>query len=251
MSEQRTLTRDTRLAAALGTLGVPIEIHKTREAYSGKVLYIFHLGLRSVCGRHNTCQLKARIANGRLEHEDPTHEALTALRAMMNREKLLDFQNKGVFLRLEAVPNTPLWQYVPGDTGLPGRAAAKELIETHDMKLVCALALVGVPLLAMDGQRGHYRYFLPRHGLPRSDGQPPADALRLMQAWRLSRDSLPPDCPFAQAMWGLVNRERLVNALHAEIETILLRKYRSQKSALVRADASDAAFDKVKEHFDQ
>jgi hypothetical protein len=251
MSEQYTLTRDTRLAAALGTLGVPIEIRKNRDAQSGKVLYMYHLGLRSLCRRHDARQLKTRIGNGRLERENPTHEVLTALRAMINRERLLDFQNKGVFMRLDSVPGTSLWQYVPGDTGLPGRAGSKELIETSDIKLVCALAVVGVPLLAMDGVRSDFRYFLPRHGLPKPDGSPPADALKLMQAWRTSRDAMPPDCPFAQAMWGLVNRERLVNALNAEIETILLRKYRSQKSALVRADATDAAFDKVKEHFDQ
>jgi hypothetical protein len=251
MSEQRTLTRDTRLAAALGTLSIPIEIRKNRDGKTGKVLYMFHLALRSLCGRHDTCKLKAGIKSGKLEARDPAHEALTALRAMMNRERMLDFQNKGTFLRLAPVPRTALWQYLPGDTGLPGRAGIKELIETHDLKLVCALGLVGVPLLAMDGQRGAYRYFLPVHGLPREDGQPPADALRLMQAWRHQRDAMPPACPFGQGMWGLVNRERLANALNAEITSILLRKPRSMKSALVREDASDAAFDLVKEHFDQ
>ena len=251
MAEQRTLTRDTRIAAALGTLGAPIEIHKTRDAKTGKVLYIYHLGVRSTCGRHDIRRLKSQILNGSLEDRDPQHEALTTLRAMMNRERLLDFQNKGIFMRLSPVPDTKLWQYVPGDAGLPGKQGIKELVETHDMKLVCALAMVGVPLLAMDGQRGDFRYFLPRHGLPRTDGQPSADALRLMQAWRHCREAMPPDCPFAQAMWGLINRERLVNALNAEIESILLRKYRSQKSAIVRADATDKAFDQVKEHFDQ
>lgn len=251
MSEQRTLTRDTRLAAALGSLGVPIEIKKTRDAYSGKVLYVYHLGLRSVCGHHDARKLKVSIPNGSLEHQDPAHEALTCLRAMMNRERRLDFQNKGTFMRLARVPGTELWQYVPGDTGLPGKTSAKELIETHDSKLVDALAIVGVPLVAMDGVPGRHRYFLARYGMLRTDGQPPADALRLMEAWRKCRDAMPPTCPFVQAMWGLINRERLVNALNAEIETIMLRKYRSQKSALVRADASDAAFDKVKEHFDQ
>lgn len=251
MSEQRTLTRDTRLAAALGTLGIPIEIRKSREAASGKVFTLFHLALRSLCGCHDTRRLKAQIANGRLEAMDPAHEALTALRAMMNRERLLDFQNKGNFMRLAAVPHTPLWQYVAGDSGLPGKAGQKELIETSDIKLVCALGLVGIPLLAMDGQRGAYRYFLPRYSLPRTDGQPPADAVRLMQAWRTCREAMPPDCSFAHGMWGLTNRERLVNALNAEIESILLRKPRSQKSAIVRADASDDAFDRVKEHFDR
>lgn len=251
MAEQRTLTRDTRLAAALGTLGIPIEIQKTRDSVSGKLLYIYHLGLRSVCKRHDTRRLKHAVKNGSLEARDPSHEVLTALRAMLNRERRLDFQNKGTFMRLVPVPNTCLWQYVPADTGLPGRNGNKELIETGDSKLVDALALVGVPLVAIDGPRGSHRYFLPRHGLPRTDGQPPADALLLMQAWRNSPSTMPPDCPFAQGMWGLINREKLVNALNASVETILLRKFRSQKAATVRADASDAAFDKVKEHFDQ
>jgi hypothetical protein len=252
MTEQRTLTRDTRLAAALGSLGggIPIEIHKTRDAKSGKLLYIYHLHIRSLCGQHDARRLKAGVLSGSLEALDPSHELLTALRAMMHRERLLDFENKGDFMRLERVPATQLWQYVPGDTGLPGRSGVKELIETQDRKMVCALGLVGVPLMAVDGARGDFRYFLPRMGLPRVDGKPPADALRLMQGWRHCRDAMSPDCPFTQGMWGLVNRERLVNALNAEIENILLRKYRSQKSALVRADAVDAAFDRVKEHFD-
>lgn len=251
MAAQRTLTRDTRIAAALGTLGVPIEIRKTVDSRSGKTLCMFHLGLRSACGRHDARTLKHQIATGQLEARNPAHEALTALRAMLNRERLLDFQNKGVLMRLARVPGTDLWQYVAGDTGLPGKQGVKELIETHDMKLVCSLALVGVPLLAMDGQRGNFRYLLPRYGMPRDDGAPPADAMLLMRAWRACRESMPQDCPFSQGMWGLVNRERLLNALNAEIETILLRKYRSEKSALVRADAADAAFDRVKEHFDQ
>lgn len=251
MTEQRTNTRDTRLAAALGTLGIPIEIRKTTDALTGRQFCLFQLGLKSLCGRHHTPALKSGILNGKLEAKDPSHEALTALRAMHNRERLLDFQNKGVFIRLAPVPNTALWQYVPGDSGLPGQQGTKELIETSDMKMVCALALVGVPLLSMDGRPGHHRYFLPRYGLPKPDGQPPVDAVQLMRSWRHSRELMPPDCPFSQGMWGLINRERLVNALNAEIESILLRKPRSQKSAIVRADAADAAFDIVKHHFDQ
>lgn len=251
MSEQHTLTRDTRLAAALGSLGIPIEIRKQQDATTGKLLVLLHLGLRSVCGRHDSRSLKHGIKSGKLEAKDPAHEALTALRAMHNREARLDFLNKGVFMRLVQVPRTMLWQYVPGDTGLPGRAGAKELIETADGKLVDALALVGVPLLAIDGPRGDHRYFLPRYGHPRPDGKPPADALALMQAWRKNRDAMPPDCPFTQGMWGLINRERLVNAINTQIETILLRKPRSQKAAVLSANAPDSTFDQVKRHFDQ
>lgn len=252
MAEQHTLTRDTRLASALGTLGIPIEIRKSRDATSGKVLYIYHLPLRSICGHHDTRRLKAQVLNGRLEATDPSHELLTALRATQCRKVLLDFQNKGNFIRLAPVPHTALWQYLSGDMGLPGKAGVKELIETGDLKMVCALGLVGIPLLAIEGQRGDFRYFLPRFGLIHPNaGKPPADALILMQAWRQSRESMPPDCAFTQGMWGLINRERLVNALNAEIENILLRKPRSQKSAIVRADSSDEAFDIVKRHFDQ
>ncbi len=244
------ITRDTRLAAALGTLGVPIEIRKTLDARSGRMFYQFQLGLRSECGRYLAARLKHQIRSGRLERMQPDHEALTALRGMRNRELILDLQNKGRFIWLAEVPKTNLWQYVPGDSGLPGARGQKEVIETKDLKMAAALGIVGVPLLAVYGGRGDHSYILPRFGLPGGNGGP-ADAARLMKAWRNNRDALPPDCPFSQAMWGLLNRERLVNALHAEIESILLRKPRSMKSAIVRSDATDKAFDRVKEHFDQ
>ena len=122
MSEQRALTRDTRLAAALGSLGIPIEIRKSLDSTTGKVIYFYYLSLRSVCGRHDTRRIKHQIRSGKLEKIDPAHEALTALRAMHNRERRLDLLNKGTFMQLVRVPGTQLWQSVPGDTGLPGRA---------------------------------------------------------------------------------------------------------------------------------
>lgn len=251
--EQRTITRDTRIAAALGTLGIPIQIFKSLDAASGRQVYHFSLALRSACGRHDTRSLKRSIGSGSLEDRFPAHEALTCLRAMQNRTRVLDFQNQGKLIRLAPVPRTRLFQYLPGDTGLPGTGGQKEILETRDLKMVCALAIVGVPLLSIAGAHGDFTYTLPRHGLrhPESPQEHPADALVLMPAWRASRETMPEDCPFSQAMWGLVNRERLTNALHAEIQSIILRKPRSMKSAIVREDAADAAFDRVKEHFDQ
>lgn len=251
MIEQWTTTRDTRVAAALGTLGVPTRIKRTLIERKGEQTTRFYLALRGIDERVRCTQtLLAQWKRGALESNQPAHPFLTVLRAFANRNMLLDCANKGEFVRLVRVPGTEVWQYVRGNEGLPGIAGHKEVIKTGDLKLAAALGVVGLPVLRIEGVHGSRQYFLPRYGPARTGGLPPVDGHALRGAWTADKESVPWEDPFAQAARGLHNRERFLDAVNKEVELVLLQKPRSVKSAGVRADAAPAAWDKMKKFFD-
>lgn len=250
-SQSWTNTRDLRVAAALGSLGVVIKIDTSADARSGNQRTLFILGLRSLDGRHDTKLLVRRAKVGALQSQEPTHEFLTGLRAMQNREMILDLQKKGSFLELQQVPGTEIWQYVPGCQGLPGLAGQKAVVETCDLKVVAAAGLVGARLLKIEGSGRDHRYTLPRWGPVRQDGKRPVDLLPLLAAWRTNKEGMDVECPFTQGAYALWNRERLLNAVNGSVKSIVLKKDRTLKSAVVREDAGDGAFEKVAEFFDE
>lgn len=252
MPEAWTSTLDTASAAAFGTLGVVIRLHTTFIEQSGERSTRFHLSLTSLDRKYDTRRIRAQWRSGKLETVEPAHPFLTCMRAIQGRAALLSLQKSGSMLRLVQVPGTELWQYVPSATGLPGTAGHLEIIETTDIKLVAALAIIGIPLLSLSGSEGRHLYRLPRYGPRRQDSIPPIDGLHLMEAWRRDKEEIPWEHPFAQAARALHNRERLVEAIRRDTEMVLLIKPRSSwKSALIQADATPAAFDKVKQHFDR
>jgi hypothetical protein len=250
--EQWTSTLDTRIAAAIGTLGVPTRIETTYVEVTGQRVSRIHMALCSLDLVYQTKKIIHGYQTGELERLDPTHPFLTIQRAYLNRMAILDLQNQGKFQRLATVPGTCLWQYVPSNTGLPGVAPGlqTEVIRTSDLKLVAALGVIGIPLLAIEGGTGNHAYFLPRYGPAGYLGQT-VDGLALMQAWRADKQATPWEDPFAQAMRGLFNRERYLDAIRKDVELILMTKPRAGwKSAFVRADSTPAGFDRAKHHLD-
>lgn len=250
MIEQWTSTTDVRMAAGLGTLGVEIQLRRTIDTKRGADVTRFFLALKSACGRHDTRTLKLWTENGYLERKHPEHELLTTIRGMMNRERVLDLQNKGIFMELRRVKGTEIWQYVRGERGLPGVAGQLAVIKTRDLKTVAALGLMGMRLLRIAGGDRDHEYTVEAFGPERADGKPRADGAALMTAWHAAPEKMPEDCVYAQGAWGLKNRERLVGAMKAELGNILLRKPRSVMAALVREDATDAALERVEEFFE-
>ncbi len=249
--EQWTSTLDTRCAAACGTLGIPSRIETTFAELTGVRTTRFHLGLQCVEGIYKTKRLLADYKSGALEKADPAHPFLTIQRAFLCRNSVLDLQNKGIFCRLARVPGTSLWQYVPAAEGLPGLAGHAEVLQTTDLKLVAALGVIGHPLLKLEGTARAHTYFLPRWGPFLGENVPRTDAVALRAAWLADKGSIPWENPFAQAMRGLHNRERFLDAVNKDVELILFIKPRTAwKSAFVRADAAPAAFDHMKRHFD-
>jgi hypothetical protein len=173
------------------------------------------------------------------------------MRALFNRQEILDLQKNGSAKTLRKVAGCDIYQYVNGGAGLPGVKQGTEALETSDLKMAAALSTVGLPLLAITGPEGDHKYYLPRYGPARAGGMP-VDGLSLMQAWRRDKEEIPWENPFAQACRVLHNRERFIQAIARDVEMVLLVKPRSSwRSALIRADATPAAFDQVKRHFDR
>lgn len=248
--EQWTLTTDTRFAAAMGTLGVPIRVESVMDTRDNRSRVRFFLGLLSVDGLSKTKLLRRQLRSGVLEDTQPAHPLLNIFRGFENRNMLLDCGNQGARIRLVQVPGTECWQYVESDTGLPGLPKRDaEIIKTGDLKLASALGVVGLAVIHIEGPQGSRQYFLPRYGMQRGGGLGRVDGLKLMQAWRQDKASVPWADPFAQASRGLYTRERLLDIVNRHQPQILMRKPRSNKAAILDPNASDEAFDIVHDFF--
>ncbi len=246
--EQWTVTTDTRMAAAFGTLGMPIRIKGTLDTKDNVERRRFFIGLINTDGNYRTKALQKGLREGTLEAREPAHPMLTCLRAHQNRSRLLDCANKGARILLAQVPGTEIFQYVEGDTGLPGVKGHADLIKTPDLKMAAALGIVGLPVVWIDGAEGARNFFLPRFGQVRQ-GFGKVDGLRLMKAWRADKASIPWADPFAVAARYLYNRERLLDAIHNHQSRLLLHKPRSVKAAYIQPNASAEAFDIVRNFF--
>lgn len=252
MTEAWTSTLDTAQAATFGTLGMPIKMQTTLLELTGKRETRFQIALQSLDRTYDTNEIRSLWKSGELESKYPGHPFLTCMRALFNRQAILDLQKNANPKTLVKVAGCEVYQYVNGGVGLAGVKHGTEAIETSDLKMVAALSTVGLPLLAITGPEGDHRYYLPRYGPARADGQPVADGLALMTAWRRDKEEVPWEHPFAQACRVLYNRERIIQAIARDVEMVLLIKPKSNwRSALIRADATPAAFDQVKRHFDR
>jgi hypothetical protein len=232
--EQWSFTTDTGMAAAFGTLGMPVKVFKGMVEKEGLVRVRFGIGLRDVEGKYKTKKIQSAARAGKL----PTiHPFRVILGTFAIRERILDLANKGKFIRHVPEVGGETWSYQPGDTGLPGVKRGDAVIRTGDIKLVSAFARVGLPLLAIEGDR-HQRVFTVQAARPGVNG------VELMQAWRADPDSIPWENPFAQAMRGLHNRERLLDAIHRSSLKITLIGA-NERYAVLTADAEGNMSDKA------
>ena len=245
--EQWTSTLDTRAAAAFGTLGAVIRLETTIIERTAEKVTRFHLTRVSACGKYSTLRIRNEAKAGKLP---AAHPYLTLQHALENRHLLLQLQFKGVPCDLRPVPGSPgVWRYIPGTTGLPGVRGAGDVVKLDSLALTAALGTAGFPLLALEGTTGRHSYYLPRWG-PNDIGGQRLDASQLLTGWNTAKDSVPWETPFGQAARVLHNHQRLLDAIRNDIPNVLLMKPRSQRAATVRLDATPAAYDKIKEHFD-
>lgn len=242
-----TATRNLRLAAGLGTLGVPLRIERMVDERTGKASVVFNLGIRDTFGTIETKPLKDRYEKGDLEREDPAHRLLDALAGMYNREMILDATEKGRFIRLAKVRGADRAVYVDADSGFPGITGHAAVMRTGDLKLVAALGRTGVPILWVEGQRGSRKWLLPT--VWECFGKR-VDIGAMVKDFR--EDTFADtEHPFLYAMGGLKARERVLDAMREERELVLIRKPGSSKSAFVDPDSTNAALDKMRKFFNR
>lgn len=243
--EQWTTTKDLRVAAALGSMGMVVRVKKTHVAASGNREVDFMVSTVDVERQWKTAKILSDWKKRKLEAD---HPFLTMLRAFESRERVLDFQKKGEFCRLVRVPGTRVHQYVRSTEGLPGYQAGDVVIRTGDLKMVAALGVAGLPLLAMAGSEPRMQYVVQAYAM--IDGQK-VDGIELLRQWRQNPETVPWEEPFAQAARGLHNRERLLDAARKAVAVVLIQKPKSWRTGVVREDASDAAFETVKEFLEE
>jgi len=241
-----TSTKDTRIAAALGTLGFPVRPEVVYDEKTGDSYTRFHVGLTSTIPtiKETSLKFKSLLKSKSLL---PEHPLLDCLRAFHNRKLLIQSLKKGSVCRVDSVAggNRTVMVAAPG---LAGAQGSKKMMATTDLKVVAAMGIIGVePLVIEDTPRGA-KFFLPEFGMMlKGKSHNAIELLRDFRDGRLAKTS--PDHPFLYAMMALNNYTSLLSAVDQQVELVLLRKPKSKLAAYVRANASDKAFDRVKEHF--
>lgn len=271
-------TQSVNLAAALSTLGIPLKIDQTSDLRWGKTWKTILLGLEalplpedmgaevvknwegdsaavqeavrietpSAGARLKTSMIMELINTGRLEKADPVHPVLDGLRAIHNRECLLNWTKKDTRYCVAKSSFAPRSQFIPGEEPPSVKAsAAATAFKTGDMKIVAALAVFGVPVARIEGGGDRHSFFCANTG--HDLGVPPVDAHQLVTAYR--QGALPVDHPFRWAMQALINRERILDVMHRQKQMVLIRQGGSGLGAIVPSDATNICMDVVKKHF--
>lgn len=244
-------TRDTKEAAALATLGIPIRLERMVDQKTGQEFCTFQLASTSEDGKLVTGSLRRLYKKQAFEKESPAHPMLWCLVALRNRERILDLANRGQFMRPVRLPGGQCLLQASSQ-GLPGFSGQKAAVKVTELEMAASLITLGVDLLAIQGERGSFCFYFANQSSPLSEGR---GCLLPNVSWLLHdyRRGLlagsDPEHPLLYAMMCLYNRSALIRAMRAQVQMVILKKPNSPKSALVRADASDKAWDKAQKHF--
>jgi len=237
-------TRDTRVAAAMANLRIPVTIKAIHDEPSGREEITFFFQPHSPDGKFVSRTLAGLWRSGKLEASTPAHPFLTGIRSQVNRERILDMSVKGHRFLLTPAAAGAVWTYQPDSAGtLPGVAEGQAVIRTGDLKIVAAFATIGLPILHIRGNRPNFEWFLPPTGPAGEDG---IDLLRRLRAPRMEQDNLH---PFFLAYDCLVNRERLLDAIQALPRKIHLQAPHSHRRALITAGAPKKEWDEISRFF--
>ena len=241
--ETWTSTTKTILAAALGTLGIPIRLEKMLDEKSGTGRRDFFLGQQSFDGKYQTGPLKSQFESGALMRDQPEHPVTDIIWAKHSRDRILDAVNKGTRIELvkQAGSTTRTFYHPGGSSSFPGVQAHGDLFETKDLNQVAAFTRFGIPILTVTGQRGGRTFTLPIQARLSGSMETVGEVAK---AWM--NKSLSDEHEFSYAMHGLLNYARLVKEMHSETEHVLIRKPGSRKSAFVDPATTDAGLDKMR-----
>ena len=243
-------TRDTREAAAFGTLGVPGKVQVVYEERSGKRHIEFQLDAVSVdpANAIRVAPIRRQLREGTLP---AGHVLFTVLRAIHNKKALMNFIKQGGCIGKKQALDGKSWLLDPEVVGLYGIPKKPDyaVIKTHDLDVVASLSLLGADILKVEGN-GRGSVFYLRGNDPMMADLGKGDyglLLRDFRSGELSKTD--PEHPFLYAMMGLKNYRSYLVAVDREIELVMIQKPGTQLTAFVREDADDKAFDTMRQFF--
>lgn len=255
-------TTNLNKAAALATLGIPVQVDKTVDLKTGKGWHTILLGSESTtvladhikspgeaatAPDHNTKLLLGLLANGNLDKADPHHPLLDMLRACAAQEVLTDWLKTGRPYHLEAITGSKAERWALA-TGLEPETlrSLTQVIRTADIKLAASLTVLGCPIVRLDSTPQGMKFVFPFLGYPLK-AQPAIRIPDLINAYR--QNTLPEESPEHPLLWMmqcLMNRHALKEFMQQQREVILIRAPGTGRASLVHRDSTPQCLDQVR-----
>lgn len=264
VSPMQSWSRTTNLnkAAALATLGIPVQVDKTVDLKTGKGWHTILLGSESTtvladhlkdpaasatAPDHNTKLLLGLLANGSLDKADPHHPLLDMLRACAAHELLTDWLKTGHPYHLEAITGSKAerWALAPGPEP-ESTCSILQVIRTADIKLAAALTVLGCPVVRLDPTPQGMKFVFPLLGYPLRT-QPAIRVPDLINSYRAH--TLPEESPEHPLLWMmqcLINRTALRDFMIKQRDIILIRAPGTGRASLIHRDSTPDCLDKVR-----
>lgn len=246
---QGFFTSTLRLAACLiGPCGYPLERLDHVQSHSrGETVTKFWIGQISEKLPTTLSDLLRSFNSGKLEQTSPIHPLLSAMRAQLAYEALLNMQSVGAPKRLVRSVHGSSFTYADGPVEL-----VDSPVQITDLSLAAALSVVGVPVLRILGALGARTYHLPVDGHPIMIGSSWGryNTMRLIERRptdkdprRLALEDVDPTHPLCAAYDSLHARTILKRAVSSARPVLHIQH--QVKQALIDPQASDRVMSRL------
>lgn len=245
MDQMLIKTRDTREAAAFGTLGVPVTIESILDAKTNDSSVYFNMGAVSADNKVNVSHVRGQLKDGSLPAHHPIYNCL---RALKNKKVLQQVIKSGGGVNVKANASGTGF-ILDASLSCSGMPTVGKVLKTGDLDVVAALAERGSEIYAMlPGTRGLEFYMRGVDEASQMLGGGDYLALvRDLKSGVLAEKD--PEHPFLTGVLANVNYRSLVIAVDRSESLVMIQKPGSSKSAFVREGASDQAFDRMSQFF--
>jgi len=251
-------TNSTKVAATFGGLGFKITSNLTEiielKSFQNLRFFVSDTSLLRP-------QLPTRddLYRGWMEDSlmrlDPTHPFICGMFGCHNMDALVDYQSKGTSYQLQLASETPLYRYQPGteDSRLKLAPAAHAIV---DLPLAAAVALIGLPVIDVEGEAPRRRYLLPDQTLPGLliSPSPPLPVSAMIARKEPGRLPLQlgltqPHHPVVQGYNVTRTYARLLKDINGLKKRLLIKDPYSSRRALIPENPSLQLEDEVRQHF--
>lgn len=261
MSHLAWQTQNTKEAACLGVLDLPIRTQRSVDEKTGREITQFFVGPQSVRRTppyHRDTVLQA-WKKGTLEKTEPLHPFLQGCRAEHNYEMLLDAQKRGRRIRLVGVGSkgaqAMATEYREGEES-PELVNAAAVFRLADLSLVAALGTLGIPCIKIEDTGKHHIYTLPVEGhLLRIPGGVLGryNGVQIAARQEGKRDLLleerDPNHPLVAAYGTRQIHGQLLKHIKDERRQMLVRPEGTKRMAIVSDNPTGRVMDILEEHF--